>query len=112
MPKKLDEILWILKADNIDFELEYLFHPIRKWRFDVALWRYKIAIEYEGVVSNVSRHTNNKGYTNDCQKYNQANIHGWIVLRYTALSKHSIRDEIHQAIKQRIKENGKENEQA
>lgn len=64
--------------------LEHEFHPERKWRFDLAIPSFKVAIEYEGVFSAKSRHTTISGYTEDCVKYNEAQILGWAVLRYTA----------------------------
>jgi hypothetical protein len=34
-----------------------------------------------------SRHTSVTGFTNDCEKYNAAQLLGWKVLRYTVLNK-------------------------
>lgn len=65
---------------------EYVFHPKRKFRFDWAIPELKIAIEYEGLFSEKSGHTTVTGYTKDCEKYNQAALLGWKVLRYTALN--------------------------
>jgi hypothetical protein len=80
------EIDLILKLLGVEFEKDETFHPDRKWRFDWKLTKYKIAIEYEGLFSDKSRHTNVKGYSNDAEKYNQAQLLGWKVLRYTALN--------------------------
>lgn len=60
--------------------------PGRKFRFDYAFPDIKLAIEYEGINSKNSRHTNIKGYTNDCIKYNLATLNGWHVLRYTCIN--------------------------
>ena len=76
----------ILKSLGIDYVTEYKFHPSRKWRFDWAVPDKMVAIEYEGVMSTKARHTSITGYTKDAEKYNQAVILGWKVLRYTALS--------------------------
>jgi len=46
-----------------------------------------VLIEYEGISSRKSRHTTVTGFTNDCEKYNQAQLTGWKVLRYTVLNK-------------------------
>lgn len=62
---------------------EYRFHPDRKWRFDFAFPDLKIAIECEGAVYSRGRHTRGSGYIADTEKYNEAAILGWIVLRYT-----------------------------
>lgn len=83
-PTGLSHILWVLKARKIPFEQEYKFHPVRRWRFDVAIPGAMVAIEYEGVFSPKSRHTTVNGYAGDSEKYNQAQILGWKVLRYTA----------------------------
>lgn len=67
---------------GLEFIKEYRFHPVRLWRFDYACLDIKIAVEVEGGRwSKKSRHTTGKGYENDCEKYNQAVIHGWRVIR-------------------------------
>ena len=66
---------------------EYRFHLVRKWRFDAAWPKYKIAVEYEGIVCNKSGHTTLPGYEKDCRKYTKASILGWRIIRITALSK-------------------------
>lgn len=63
---------------------EYKFHPERKWRFDFAHLKSKVAIEIEGGTWSGGRHTRGSGYSNDCEKYNEAAKLGWCVLRYTA----------------------------
>jgi len=67
---------------------EYKFCEDRKFKFDWALPTSgrKIAIEYEGLMSEKSGHTTITGYTSNCEKYNLACILGWRVLRYTALN--------------------------
>ena len=78
--------LW-LKSKGIAYELEHKFHPTRKWRADIAIPTLKALIEVEGIMSAKSRHTTIAGFTNDCEKYNQAQIVGWKVLRYTVVNK-------------------------
>lgn len=69
----------------------------RKYRFDAANIRHKVAIEIEGgthpfwmtvrgkkVKVTYGRHTRPQGYEDDCKKYNLAQIEGWKVLRYTS----------------------------
>ena len=63
--------------------------PGRRFRFDwsvcVESEGLKLAVEYEGIFGRGrSRHTTQTGYTADCEKYNLAALHGWLVLRYTA----------------------------
>ena len=62
---------------------EYKFLHDRRFRFDLAIPKHKIAIEFEGGVWTHGRHTRGKGYVNDCKKYNLAVMHGWKLLRYT-----------------------------
>lgn len=85
-PEGLAYIKGILRMLKVDFETEYVFHATRKFRFDIALIDKKIAIEYEGLFSEKSRHTQSAGYTGDCRKYNLAQTDGWKILRYTALN--------------------------
>lgn len=65
-------------------EEEYKFHPVRKWRFDWAILEIKLAVEYEGIFSRKSRHTTISGFTGDIEKYNEATVLGWRVIRVTA----------------------------
>jgi hypothetical protein len=78
--------LW-LKSKSVDYVLEYTFHPKRKWRADIAIPSLNVLIEYEGISSRKSRHTTITGFSNDCEKYNQAQLIGWKVLRYTVVNK-------------------------
>lgn len=83
-PTGLSHILWVLKSRNINYVREHSFHPTRKWRFDAAIPNLMLAIEYEGLFAKKSRHTTVSGFTGDTEKYNQAQVLGWRVLRYTA----------------------------
>jgi len=62
---------------------EYKFDTKRRWRFDFSNKKLKLAIEIEGGVWNRGRHIRGKGFIADCEKYNQAQLLGWKVLRYT-----------------------------
>lgn len=73
-----------LNEANICFVEEYRFSQKRKFRFDIAILELKVAIEYEGLFAAKSRHTTSAGYTRDADKYNLAQLEGWMVLRYTA----------------------------
>lgn len=74
MAKKHDEVM----------ETEWRFHKTRRWKFDWAFPELMLAIEYEGIFSAKSRHTSIVGFTNDCEKYDEAFLLGWGVLRFTA----------------------------
>ena len=78
--------LW-LKSKSVDYVLESTFHPTRKWRADIAIPSLNVLIEWEGIMATKSRHTSVTGFSNDCEKYNAAQLLGWKVLRYTVLNK-------------------------
>jgi len=63
------------------FEREYRFHPTRRWRFDFAWVEPRVALEVEGSVWARGRHTRGKGYLGDIEKYNEAVLEGWKLLR-------------------------------
>jgi len=75
-----------LKVEGVEYLEEFVFNPDRKFRFDVAIVDLMVAIEFEGLFSDKSRHTTASGYTTDTIKYNMAQKLGWTVLRYTALN--------------------------
>ncbi len=74
----------VLKSLGLEWVSEYRFHPVRKWRFDYFLQELTIGIEIEGGVFSGGRHTRGAGYSRDCEKYNQAQVLGFRVLRYPA----------------------------
>ena len=61
-------------------ELEYRFHPPRRWRWDYAVPSIKLGIEFHGSIWTQGRHTRGMGFMNDREKMNQAQIDGWLVL--------------------------------
>ena len=63
---------------------EYHFHPVRKWRSDFAFPDHKLLVEIEGGAFTRGRHVRGYGYRNDCQKYNNAIMVGFTVLRFTS----------------------------
>lgn len=63
-------------------EREYKFHPTRRWRFDFAWPDEMLALEVEGGTHHgKSRHTTGVGFNKDCEKYNEATVLGWRILR-------------------------------
>lgn len=62
---------------------EFAFHPSRKWRFDFAWAARKLAVEVEGGIWSGGRHTRGKGFEDDCEKYLEATMLGWTVIRAT-----------------------------
>lgn len=65
-------------------QAEYRFHPTRKWRFDWAiLGPPLLAIEVEGGAWTGGRHTRGAGFEKDLEKYAEALVLGWRILRVT-----------------------------
>lgn len=56
----------------------------RNWAFDFA-WpgQHRLAVEVDGGTWTRGRHTSGAGFQGDCDKTNQAQIMGWLVLRFT-----------------------------
>ena len=62
-------------------EREFRFHPTRKWRADFAHLPSRPLIEIEGGIWIRGRHTTPRGFTADAEKYLEAALAGWRVLR-------------------------------
>jgi len=61
---------------------EYKFHPVRRWRADFAHLDSMTLIEVEGGHwMPKSRHTSGKGFEGDCEKYLEAALLGFKVIR-------------------------------
>ena len=73
-----------LESENIDYKPEYVFCDGRRWRFDYALPEHKIAVEIEGGCFMFGGGGHNRGAAmrKDMEKYNEAAMLGWKVLRY------------------------------
>ena len=77
------KLLFQMRLSNFpEPEFEYKFHEGRRWRFDFAWVDKKLAVEVEGGAWIQGRHTRPQGFIKDCEKYNQAVMDGWRVLRY------------------------------
>lgn len=63
---------------------EHRFAPPRRWKFDYAWPAARIALEIEGGTWTEGRHVRGRGYEGDCEKYNEAALLGWCVLRVTS----------------------------
>lgn len=83
---------------------EFRFHPVRRWRADYAILKYKILLEVEGGIwlpKGGGRHNRAAGFLKDAEKYNCATSMGYSVLRVTPsdLLKTSTLDLIKETIK-------------
>lgn len=64
-------------------ETEVRFHPTRKWRADY-LWRSeKLIVEVDGGVFVQGRHSRGVGVEKDCEKFAEAMVLGYRVMRVT-----------------------------
>ncbi len=84
----LQNLTYWCNENSLILEEEVKFHEERRWRFDyvVRSSEIKVAIEYEGLFSEKSRHTTVSGYSGDTDKYREAAKDGYIVQRYTAMN--------------------------
>lgn len=64
-------------------EAEHKFHPERRWKFDHAWPHAKISLEIEGGAWIGGRHNRGAGYIKDMEKYSEAAILGWRIIRVT-----------------------------
>ncbi len=62
---------------------EYKFHPTRKWRFDWAWPERKIGLEVDGGLWIGGRHNRPVTMIKDNEKFNQAALLGWKILKFT-----------------------------
>ena len=79
-------LLFSLKAARLPKPVtEHLFHPKRKWKLDLAYPEERVGIEVEGGTGEnrdaPSRHLSPDGYREDCVKYFEAALLGWLVIR-------------------------------
>lgn len=78
------ERAWLLRPlPGSDMVREHVFHPTRKWRFDIAFPSVKLAVEIDGR----GRHQTIAGVRADYEKMNEATRLGWRVLRFPATDK-------------------------
>ncbi len=100
--KEKDYIAWNLlywcKEHSVQLQEEYKFHPDKKYRFDWAIPALMIAVEYEGIFSDKSRHTTRGGFIKDTEKYNTASGLGWRVFRFTANNYENLITELNKLI--------------
>jgi hypothetical protein len=80
-----DSLLFAVKVCGLPQpEREFRFLPPRRWRFDLAWPPRMLAAEIEGGTWVAGRHSRGKGMRSDAEKYNEATLAGWRVLRFTS----------------------------
>lgn len=65
-------------------EPEFRFHPVRMWRADYAHHESRTLIEVEGGIHSYGRHNRASGFIADSEKYLEATLLGWRVIRLVA----------------------------
>jgi very-short-patch-repair endonuclease len=84
MSGAVDAMLWQLRAAKAPTPVtEHRFHPVRKWRFDMAWIEDRVAVEVDGGAWVGGRHVSGQGFEDDCEKLSWAAALGWRVLRVT-----------------------------
>jgi very-short-patch-repair endonuclease len=82
-PSRLEkrfELLWRAHGGPV-LEKEFRFHPVRKWRADFAHLESRTLIEIEGGIYVNGRHNRGAGFAADLEKYLEASLEGWRVVR-------------------------------
>ncbi len=77
-------LLWRV-AQGPPLEREVRFHTSRRWRADFAHMESRTLIEIEGGIflPGGGRHNRGGGYAKDAEKYLEAVLAGWTVIRLT-----------------------------
>ena len=105
-PSRLEALLSLhLRSAGLNPETEYRFHPPRRWRADFAFIEQRLLIECEGGIHTQGRHVRPAGFQKDIEKYNQASLDGWTLLRFTGamIQSGEALAQIEQALKQENK---------
>ena len=84
-----------LRELGLVWQSEWRFNPPRRWRADYVVFlnaealygdggsQQAALVEIEGAVYARGRHTRGKGFENDCEKYNHAQLLGHDVFRFS-----------------------------
>ena len=70
---------------------EFMFHPIRRWRCDYCWIDQQIILEVEGGIFTNGRHSRGAGMKEDMNKYNEAAIMGYRIIRVVPTELSSIK---------------------
>ena len=82
-PSRLEKrFVWLWQAhDGPELEAEFRFHAERRWRADFAHLPSRTLIEIEGGIYINGRHNRGAGFAADLEKYLEASLAGWRVIR-------------------------------
>lgn len=84
-----DTLLGQIKALGMPIPVrDYVFHPVRRWKMDLAWVALKVSCEVDGnewaqTNGTKGRHGGAKGMQSDCEKLNEALLLGWKPYRFT-----------------------------
>ena len=102
------QLMWdIIGKGYSSPKTQFIFDPIRKWRFDFAWPEFKVAVEIDGGVfqKKATGHRSIGGIVDSMEKQNAAQLQGWCLLRYHVndLERRTVQvvEEVKQAIRQR-----------
>jgi very-short-patch-repair endonuclease len=86
-PSRLERrfLLYWQSLGGPELEREFRFHQTRKWRADFAHVDSRTLIEIEGGIYIQGRHNRPQGFAADAEKYLEAALEGWRVLRLTEI---------------------------
>ena len=79
LEKRFETLWWAIGGPEL--QREFRFHPIRKWRADFAHLASRTLIEIEGGIYVNGRHNRAAGFAADLEKYLEATLNGWRVIR-------------------------------
>lgn len=99
-----NKILKILNSTYEGWTVEHRFDSVNRYRFDYAHLKMRIAVEIEGGIYTGTGHAKTGTYLKDMQKYNLAQLKGWIVLRYSYGQENLIANDVKKAVEKRNKE--------
>lgn len=100
--KGTENIEFRLKSLNVNYVKEFLPIKGRQFRSDFFVPDLDLIIEFEGINSQKSRHTNLIGYTTDCEKYNLISLAGYKLLRYTTINVHNLAEDLEALLNKRV----------
>ena len=82
-PSRLEKHFeWLWQAmGGPPLEAEFRFHKTRRWRADFAHLESRTLIEIEGGIYVNGRHNRGAGFAADLEKYLEASLAGWRVVR-------------------------------